>query len=328
MNSLAPSGKYDLDDGDIQCMTQNYSVSSKIIVPNSKNHWFNVSYRKQKAILKCIHYFDQEKVEARLEDLQNQVALWDHPHLVKVLDYEVCEKDTGHWVMICQGRGLFSLRDELDKSKSLDKSQVWKILEQVTSALYYAKEKFNAYHGNIKASNIIKFDEDANLYKLGDFGSKTGDEKLGKEKSTVKTGHFSGDEYTAPEYKGLTFKEEDLSPFANDIWALGILCLNAFNIKTEALQDNMSELEIQEYLEKAFLDLSLIILDGMFFNILQMMLNKNPSKRLSLESLYGILFNEEKPEWIHSMGLDYFSSDTYLNVFLPAMLGDSKKKKK
>lgn len=52
-------------------------------------------YRKQNALLKCIHFFDQEKIEAHLEDLQNQVVR-DHPHIVKVLDYEVCEKDTGH----------------------------------------------------------------------------------------------------------------------------------------------------------------------------------------------------------------------------------------
>lgn len=91
----------------------------------------------------------------------------------------------------------------------------------------------------------------------------------------------------------------------------------------------MSESEIQEYLEKALLDSDQFVLDETLIKLLQMMFNKNPSKRLSLEILYEIFFSNGEPGWIqNTLRLGYYFPDAYFDMFMPILSENPKKKEK
>lgn len=294
METAINNNKHSLTDGDLQWVSQNFHVLNKMSVPNTKNIWFKNKYQKYNAVLKYLYQYDEKSLESMIEQIQTQINQWNHPNIVKVYDYDFNEKDHYSFrFVICMERGLFSLKDELSKRNRLDHDQVWNLMQQMVKALHYAQQNFNCHHGNIKPSNIICFSEEDEIYKLSEFRSESID-LTRADKMPAKLETLLQNEYLAPEYKSQNGKGKNgLNPFSNDVYALGILALDAMGYKVEFLRGLSPDSEEAEYFFACvFADLYKKI-NFNFFNILQMMLNKDPSKRQSLEGVYEVFVHDE-----------------------------------
>ena len=190
-----------LTDGDFQWISQNFVDLTQTENPNIKNIWFNCKYQKNEAVLKYFSLFEEKSLDSTLNFVQNQIDEWDHPHIAKIFDYDFTEKDPySYRFVICQEKGLFSLRDELDKKDRLKPKECRNLIHQLATALVYAKDKFKATHGNIKPSNVIKFNAGEEMYKLSEFGSD--EVVLGKETEMLaKAPDLTQSEFLAPEYR-------------------------------------------------------------------------------------------------------------------------------
>lgn len=199
---------------------------------------------------------------------------------------------------------------------------------QLSSALLYAQSNFQTFHGNIKPSNVINFNEEKKLYKLSEFGSGT--VELGKKiRMLAKTQDLTQNEFLAPEYKRIPEKGENdnLNPYANDVYALGILALDALGYKVEYLRGlDPASAEALGFFNSVFTDLY-NQLDYKFFNILQLMLNRDPNKRPSIEDVDNVFTNGEVPGQLEGYGDFEFGKVVKGEAFIGVGLKDIKRPK-
>lgn len=321
--------KTQLTDGDLQWMSRNFIDMTKMKTPSTKNAWFSCNYLKNSAVLKYFHHFEEKSLDSTIELIQGQIDNWNHPHILKVFDYDFNEKDPySYRFAICQEKGLFSLRDELDKKNRLTPEDCWSLMGQLSSALLYAQSNFQTFHGNIKPSNVINFNEEKKLYKLSEFGSGT--VELGKKiRILAKTQDLTQNEFLAPEYKRIPEKGENdnLNPYANDVYALGILALDALGYKVEYLRGlDPASAEALGFFNSVFTDLY-NQLDYKFFNILQLMLNRDPNKRPSIEDVDNVFTNGEVPGQLEGYGDFEFGKVVKGEAFIGVGLKDIKRPK-
>src|SRR5689334_21916782 len=99
--------KIELNDGDLQWISQNYTSLTPFSVPRTTNAWFNCKYLKNDAVIKYMNQCEEKTFEMILENLQTQISDWDHPNIVKVLDYDFNEKDALSYRLVnCQEKGV------------------------------------------------------------------------------------------------------------------------------------------------------------------------------------------------------------------------------
>ena len=209
----------------------------------------------------------------------------NHAGIVKVKELIQINKD-GHNYMIMDLVKGPSLRNWLKtqrKSKGFSEDQALRIIYSILKTVTYLHNEAHICHRDIKPANIIVREEclfDQKELKictvLVDFGVAF---KLDEEKS--KKGDFEmltptgTPDYKAPEmFSGEIFSEKV------DIWAIGITLLEIFKGNRLIKSDS---------------DIPLSFISSGVKGLIEQMLNRNPTKRISaFDALYDSCFKELK----------------------------------
>lgn len=173
-----------------------------------------------KLLLSGAYFSDEEKLRFQREG--RAIGALDHPHIVRIFEFNSSENDEPFLVMeYLEGKSL----SEIIKEKSalaLDEFIPW--MRQVVQALSYA-HKHGIVHRDVKSSNIVivKNAGGESVAKVVDFGLARPDEETGKGLTLTGT-IFGSPHYMSPEQ----CRGERVDA-RSDIYSLGCVmyeCLN------------------------------------------------------------------------------------------------------
>jgi len=200
---------------------------------------------------------------------------FDHPHIIKLLDFQEDENNYVLFLEYCGG----DLHSYLEGKESLSESEARSIFKQILDAVSYLHSTGYA-HRDLKLENILLESQKKGV-KLGDFGCCV--KKL-PEKISQKCG---SPHYASPEM----IEAHPYDPEKVDVWSLGVIlyslvCGNLpFTVESDYLDDMLEMIRFTPvYLPSRLSSDLKHLLDGM--------LNKNADERLSIRSIM------EHP-WLH-----------------------------
>jgi hypothetical protein len=148
-----------------------------------------------KLLLSGAHYSDEERLRFQREG--RAVGSLDHPHIVRVFEFNTTENDEPYLVMeYLQGQSLTDIIKERGVLKT-DEFVAWTI--QVVQALSYAHKR-HIIHRDVKSSNIVIVRNDAgeSIAKVVDFGLARPEDEVGKGLTLTGT-IFGSPHYMSPE---------------------------------------------------------------------------------------------------------------------------------
>lgn len=148
-----------------------------------------------KLLLSGAHYSDEERLRFQREG--RAVGSLDHPHIVRVFEFNTTENDEPYLVMeYLQGQSLTDIIKERGPLK-VNEFIAW--TEQVVQALSYAHKR-HIIHRDVKSSNIVIVRNDAgdSIAKVVDFGLARPEDEVGKGLTLTGT-IFGSPHYMSPE---------------------------------------------------------------------------------------------------------------------------------
>lgn len=173
-----------------------------------------------KLLLSGAYFSDEERLRFQREG--RAIGALDHPHIVRIFEFNSTENDEPFLVMeYLQGKSL----SEIVKEKgSLTLSEFISWMKQVVQALSYA-HKHGIVHRDVKSSNIVIVQNASgeSVAKVVDFGLARPDEEAGKGLTLTGT-IFGSPHYMSPEQ----CRGERVDA-RSDIYSLGCVmyeCLN------------------------------------------------------------------------------------------------------
>ena len=227
----------------------------------------------------AIKTIKKSKVENKLEDMKNEVNILstiDHPNIVKLYEY-FDEEYFFHIVTeFCGGGELF---DRVIQNGRINEADVVRYMKTMISSINHL-HKIGICHRDIKPQNFIFESElpDAQL-KLIDFGLAHKFQQKKRKSTASNLTSFAGTSfYTAPEIVKGSYDSKC------DIWSLGVimdLMLTGTHPFTGATSAEIYHNIINQDYDTTSHEYSHISKPGI--DLLQKLLNKNPSARLSAE---------------------------------------------
>lgn len=140
-----------------------------------------------------------EKEKQQLVSEVNILRELHHPHIVRYYDRIIDKEQTKIFIVMeyCERGDMAQLIKKLKRDKEfVPEDKVWKVIAQVTSALYAChrkKEGSRVLHRDLKPGNVF-FDAGGNV-KLGDFGLS----RLMGDESVFAYTHVGTPYYMSPE---------------------------------------------------------------------------------------------------------------------------------
>jgi len=148
-----------------------------------------------KLLLSGAHFSEEERLRFQREG--RAVGSLDHPHIVRIFEFNTTENDEPYLVMeYLQGKSLADIVKERGGLKPAE-FIAWTI--QVVQALAYAHKR-HIVHRDVKSSNIVIVQNDAgeSIAKVVDFGLARPEEEAGKGLTLTGT-IFGSPHYMSPE---------------------------------------------------------------------------------------------------------------------------------
>lgn len=159
--------------------------------------------------------FNQSEFISRFFSEARVIAKLNHPNIIQASDAG-CEQSNFFYVMeYVDGKNL---RDLLLERKQLPLNEVYKIAQELVSALQYSWDKYQLTHGDIKPENIML--DNHGHTKLMDFGLATMRKNNHKHAANMQTHSLIFTPlYAAPEITKAT--QGNFATMQTDIYALG-----------------------------------------------------------------------------------------------------------
>jgi hypothetical protein len=148
-----------------------------------------------KLLLSGAHFSDEERLRFQREG--RAVGSLDHPHIVRIFEFNTTENDEPFLVMeYLQGKSLADIVQERGRLEPIE-FITWTI--QVVQALSYAHKR-HIIHRDVKSSNIVIVQNDAgeSIAKVVDFGLARPEDEAGKGLTLTGT-IFGSPHYMSPE---------------------------------------------------------------------------------------------------------------------------------
>lgn len=213
------------------------------------------------------------------QDEYNTLVALNHPRIIKL--YDAFEDDNWQYLVM-----EYCINGTIDKKGKLTYEQFIYYAKQLLDILSYCHSR-NIAHRDIKPENIL-LDKYENI-KLADFGIA---KFFSLNKSVEKCGTIK---YFAPEM----FKNEEISPFKTDIWALGItffvMATGFYPFQGKTKNDIKHSILIGE------LNFTKYNVDKRIRFLILKMIQTNPSLRLSANKLLNLSMFTDTNEKKHSI---------------------------
>ncbi|OHT14889.1 CAMK family protein kinase [Tritrichomonas foetus] len=211
----------------------------------------------------------------------------DHPFIAHL--YDIFE-DSENLYIVLEYAGNGSCYNQLVQYGPFEENLARRVFCELLSAIDYLHNTLKIAHHDIKAENVLL--DKNNHVKLIDFGfSREFDDT-----HPVFSRPNGSPEYSAPEiFKG--HKNTGLS----DVWSLGVV-LHTILLKIMPFSDPDYKRLTQKilYTESKYLNM----LPPMASDLIQKMLKKDPSQRISLEAIYKHMWVQKQP-LLHSLNKDF-----------------------
>lgn len=228
----------------------------------------------------AVDVMDKKDVEACMQEVALLQNVTNHPNIINYLDSFL---DDHYLVIVLEWAGAGDLKRQLDKAQQksarFDEGLVWKIFNQIASALLHMHRK-RTMHRDLKPANI--FLTAKGMVKLGDLG-------LGRYLSEATLEAFTKvgtPLYMSPEM--LSGKRGSGYTWKSDVYSLGCVLYELAMLRAPFKEPGMTFQELckrvirgdYEHLPKVFSDEMRDIVDGM--------LATDPDKRPDLEEICAI----------------------------------------
>ena len=249
----------------------------------------------------------REKIKRSFESEFNALKKLDHPNIIRLYDYfdkddliflvlEYCpngsledyireSEEMEYCEIYSRSQARFSPQTNAVNDKNIYRfsfissmADKFKISVDIIKAIQYCHEN-NFAHRDIKTANIL-FDENGRP-KIADFGLA----RFISDEERIIT-HEGTALFAAPEL----FKKNFYDPYKADIWALGVLLYRFFTFKFPFIGNDMKSLA--KIIQEACLDFRLLMYVPSMKNIIQKMLQVDPSARISLRGAIAEAENE------------------------------------
>lgn len=152
---------------------------------------------------------NQCRIQSFLNETESLTKIF-HPNIISIYKFFKDEKYFYIVLEYCPGG---SLKDLIEKKKTLDKELFISISKQILNAISHLHEK-NISHGDIKPANIL-FD-DYYRPKIGDFGMA----QYHEDQFFLKSSYMCSPAYASPE----VLLRKPYNPFKADMWSFGVMC--------------------------------------------------------------------------------------------------------
>ena len=192
---------------------------------------------KEKYALKKIIAYSLNKIQEFTKEFE-LVHLCQHPNILKIygLNINMLDQTTYSLQVLMEKADRDwdkDIKRRLQERKYYTEEELIYIMEQLTSALLYMKEKLNITHRDIKPQNVLIFE--GGIYKLADFGEAK-EIKLKKNINTLRGTEL----YMSPAlYNGLKVNKDDIEhdPFKSDLFSLGFCLVYAATMNFNLLYE-------------------------------------------------------------------------------------------
>ena len=189
------------------------------------------------------------------------------PNIIRMYDHF---RIANQFVVILECCPSGSLADKISRSNGLGYSEFQRIAGEILRAVAFCHSKHIA-HRDIKPSNIL-IDRYGRM-KLADFGLS-----LKAPRNILQYAMCGSIVYTAPE----VLSGKPNNPFQSDVWSLGVLFAVMAQGKSPWLAHDVEEMKQKIQNCDYYLDASV---HDDIKEIIEMMLQKDPAKRISLRAL-------------------------------------------
>ena len=202
------------------------------------------------------------------------VQQFEHPHIVRVVDYGIAEEDQPYIAFeLLTGRAL---NHEIKRVGFMSDSRAGNIVSQVLSALCDAHAK-NIIHRDIKPSNVFLLDTETtpDFVKVLDFGvAKVTEGSLKPIESVTDAGEMVGTlQYMAPEQ----VRAEAVTPLS-DVYATGLLLCELLSGEKMVKADRMID-ALMKHTDPAEHELPNSTANSHFRSVVARAVRKSPSER-------------------------------------------------
>ena len=199
----------------------------------------NKEYALKKIIAKSI-----TEVSSFLQEFE-LIYSCNHPNIMKIFGFCLRILDTTTFsIYVLMEKSKYDweaeIKSHVSKNIYYTEGELINIMQQLSEALLFLKNKFKISHRDIKPQNVLVFEGD--IYKLADFGEAK-EIKINKKLNTLRGTEL----YMSPAlYEGLKNKKMDIrhDSFKSDVFSLGFCFLYAaglnFNLlfKVRDISDN------------------------------------------------------------------------------------------
>ena len=243
---------------------------------------------RQAAAVKVLNRIDQVERFRNEAYVQSSVK---HPNIAALYEYSM---ENGFPCIVMEYVEGLTLERLIKRQGALPESFVWKVFEQMVSAVAYLHSN-GIYHRDLKPANIKITKE--SVLKLLDFGIA----KAAYTPKLTQEGYIVGTSYyMAPE------QFQSKGSIQSDCWALGVIL---YEMLTGQLPfDGRTETETRIKIERGeYMPPNLIIpnISKRSKRVIEKLLQINPKKRISSEALLQDLRGEGNPNGLFTRMTDW-----------------------